>query len=286
MLIRSLANVGYNTLRQHHSITPSLHSSTPDPGNLAGGMKSLAVIAVFAVVACIQAFQQPVPPLLQNVHRIVCLGDSITEMGEQQGGYVWLVRRYLNALYPQQNMEVINAGISGHKSTDMIARFQRDVLDKKPDLVTISVGVNDVWHGFYDNHPKGDGPRGVPLDLYRKNVESMVEQALAAGAKVVMLSTTVIGEDLANGENAKAEAYNAALRDIANKHHLTFVDYQKPFRALIRDYRKTTGGQDLLLTIDGVHMNGEGNKVMAHTLLTGLGISPASQATVQDKIER
>ncbi|HWA82125.1 MAG TPA: SGNH/GDSL hydrolase family protein [Fimbriimonadaceae bacterium] len=249
-------------------------------------MKSLLFLFVLAFVAAAQALQEPVPAMLQNVHRVVCLGDSITEQGEQPSGYVWLFRKYLNALYPQQNIEVINAGISGHKSTDMIARFKRDVLDKKPDLVTISVGVNDVWHGFYDNHPMGDGPRGVPLDLYRKNVESMVEQALAAGAKVVILSTTVIGEDLANRENAKTESYNAALRDIARKHLLLFVDYQKPFRTLIRDYRKTTGGRDLLLTVDGVHMNAEGNKVMAHTLLTALGVSPETQASVQAQIEK
>lgn len=133
--------------------------------------------------------QPVVPPILQGVHRVVCLGDSITQMGEGPGGYVWLVRHYLKDLYPDQNIETINAGISGHKSTDMIARFKRDVLDRKPDLVTISVGVNDVWHGFYDHHPKGDGPRGVKIEDYRANVDSMVGQAQAAGIKVVILST-------------------------------------------------------------------------------------------------
>ncbi len=54
----------------------------------------------------------PVPPMLANVHRIVCLGDSITQGGEGPGGYVWLTRHYLQALYPQQNITIINAGIS------------------------------------------------------------------------------------------------------------------------------------------------------------------------------
>src|SRR4051794_31980867 len=93
----------------------------------------------FAQVASAQGTHAP-PSSLKDVHRIVCLGDSITQGGEAPGGYVWLLRRYLTALYP--NIEVINAGISGHKSTDMLERFQRDVLDKKPNLVTISVGVN------------------------------------------------------------------------------------------------------------------------------------------------
>ena len=220
---------------------------------------------------------------LRDVHRIVCLGDSITQGGEAPGGYVWLIRRYLIALYP--NIEVINAGISGHKSTDMLERFQRDVLDKKPDLVMISVGVNDVWHGFYDNHPDGDGPRGVSLDDYTKNVEEMARRAVAAGAKVVVLSTTVIHEDLQNRENAKLVGYNGALRTIARKYNGGFVDFQKPFHALITAYR-ATGARDNLLTVDGVHMNALGNKVMAHSVLSGLDVPVELRDSVRDAAER
>jgi lysophospholipase L1-like esterase len=168
----------------------------------------------------------------------------------------------------------------------MIARFQRDVLDKKPDLVTISVGVNDVWHGFYDNHPLGDGPRGVRLEDYRTNVESMVTQAQAIGAKVVILSTTVIYEDLNSNENKKAAKYNAALKEIAELHGCTFVDFQRPFRALIKGYQNATGGRDNFLTVDGVHMNPSGNKVMAQSILAGFGISPAARLSVQKQVDQ
>jgi len=167
----------------------------------------------------------------------------------------------------------------------MLARYQKDVLDKKPDLVTISVGVNDVWHGFYDNHPEGDGPRGIPLPEYKQHVEDMITQAEKQGAKVVVLSTTVIHEDETNKENAKIKTYNAALRDLAKKHHATFVDYQKPFWSLITAYQKETGGHELLPIVDGVHMNATGNRVMAHTLLTGLGISAAAQAAAQPAVD-
>lgn len=254
-----------------------------------------------SITACTAQTPFERPPLLKGVHRIVCLGDSITQGGEGPGGYVWLVRHYLNALYGShasgaatstqnspdtvQTIEVVNAGISGHKSTDMLARFQRDVLDKKPDLVTISVGVNDVWHGFYDNHPDGDGPRGIPLVEYRQHVEDMITQAEKIGAKVVVLSTTVIHEEADNKENAKLKLYNGALRELAKKHHAAFVDYQKPFWALITAYQKGTGGHELLLTGDGVHMNATGNRVMAHTLLSGLGISPADQAAAQAAVD-
>jgi lysophospholipase L1-like esterase len=242
------------------------------------------VLIGFAMaVGSAQATRAADPPAaLEPVHRIVCLGDSITAGGEQPGGYVWLVRRYLAAMYPNHPIEVINAGISGHKSNDMLARFQRDVLDKKPDMVTISVGVNDVWHGFMDNHPAGDGPRGIPLPAYRKNVEAMIDGAEKAGARVVILSATVIKETLDGPENRKAEPYNRTLRDLAAKHHALFVDYQKPFRALISDYRAGTNSGDLVLTVDGVHMNPLGNRVMAFTLLKALGVTAKDLADAHD----
>jgi acyl-CoA thioesterase-1 len=247
--------------------------------------KMLLALSLLVGTTMTSSAQNPaVPPELQGVHRVVCLGDSITQIGEGPGGYVWLVRHYLAALYP--GTETINAGISGHKSNDMLERLQRDVIDKKPDLVTISCGVNDVWHGFQDNHPLGDGPGGIELDVYKKNIEEIVTRIKASGAKVVILASTLIYEDLNSAENKKAEAYNAALRDIARREHAVYVDYQGVFRKLVTDYRDKTGGRDNLLTVDGVHMNGAGNEVMAHTLLSALGISPEAQASVQAQVAK
>jgi len=250
------------------------------------------IVAFMTLAACAVTSQAApskqlpiVPPMFQGVHRVVCLGDSITEQGEQPGGYVWLIRHYLAHLYPDQHIETLNAGISGHKSNDMLGRFQRDVLDKKPDLITISVGVNDVWHGFF-NHPNGDGPNGIPLKDYVANVEAMVTQAQAQKIKVVILSATVIEENLEDIKNTKAIRYNEALFKVARAHMCPYVDLQKSFRALIQTYRTVTGGHDNLLTVDGVHMNSSGNKVMAHTILSTLGVPAEAQARVQDQVAR
>jgi lysophospholipase L1-like esterase len=63
------------------------------------------------------------PPEIQNVladkRKIVTVGDSITEAGKNPGGYVWLLERYLRTLYPDRKIEMVNAGISGNKATDM-----------------------------------------------------------------------------------------------------------------------------------------------------------------------
>jgi len=212
------------------------------------------------------------PDALVNVQRIVALGDSITQAGGEPGGYVALIQARLTKLYPGQKIEVLNAGISGHRSTDMQARFQRDVLDKKPDMVTISVGVNDVWHGFMDGHSRGDGPRGVALPLFEKKVGEMIEAAKAAEVQVVVFSTTVIQENLQSRENAKLADYNRALRALAKRYGALFIDLNTAFHEAIAAYRRKTGRTDNLLTTDGVHMNPAGNRLMAYTILRGLGV--------------
>ena len=248
------------------------------------GLCFATFIVVAQNLACradTNATDDPLPPLLRGVHRIVCLGDSITEAGGQPGGYVTLLKQYLGALYPSQGIEIVNAGISGHKATDMQARFQKDVLDKKPDLVTISVGVNDVWHGFYDNHPAGDGPRGVPLAVYREKLLQMVDAAKAANAKVLMVSPTLIHEDLTGPENAKLDTYVAEMHRIAKERGCAFVDLNATFKAIVLAYQKRAGRTSNLLTTDGVHMNAAGNRVMAYGILRALGVPDKSIANLK-----
>src|SRR5690625_1637327 len=83
--------------------------------------------------------------------RVVFIGDSITEAGkftdsERLGtGYVRLIHDYLITTYPTSHFEILNNGISGNRIDDLKARWQTDVLDVKPDIISISIGINDVW---------------------------------------------------------------------------------------------------------------------------------------------
>ncbi len=75
--------------------------------------------------------------------QIVAIGDSITAAA----GYLNDVDAVLAKKYPQLKLPPIqNVGIGGQKAEDLVQRFQKDVIDKKPAIVTISVGINDVWH--------------------------------------------------------------------------------------------------------------------------------------------
>ena len=219
---------------------------------------------------------------VKNGDKVAFLGDSITAGGwGSPAGYVRLVMAGLAA--NGVKAEPVPAGISGHKSNDMLARLERDVLSKKPQWMTLSCGVNDVWHG----------KKGVPLDdaaaavegaydekvaergTYKKNMAEIVVKAQAAGAKVVLLTATVIQENLEGPENAKLAPFNEYLRALAKEKKLPLADLNAMFQERIKAENKP--GQKVL-TGDGVHMNLEGNKLMATGVLQAFGLDAAQMA--------
>lgn len=217
-----------------------------------------------------------IPPMLQGVHRIVVLGDSITEQGAAPRGYVTLFRETLKRDFPDQQIEVINSGISGHKSNDMLARFKRDVTDHHPDLVTINVGVNDVWHNFKDaawQHrvPEGNSGRGLMLPAYIENVGKMIDLAKAANAKVILVSPSLVYEDLNCAENKRLSQFVRAEEKLARERGVGFINLNREFHEVVGAYQKFAGRSHLLLTIDGVHLNDQGNILYANSILKYLG---------------
>ena len=222
--------------------------------------------------------------MLAGVKRIVMMGDSVTQMGASPHGYVTLIDHTLKELYPQNPIEVINVGIGGQKAPDMHARFKKDVLEKHPDMVMISVGVNDVWHDFRNpqwtaRDASGHSGRGVKLDVHLRELEAMVMEAKAAGIKVVMLSPTVIYEDLNCDENKRMATYVEAQYKLAQKEQVSFVNLNKSFRSVINAFQKEAGKTQLLLTIDGVHLNDQGNTLMANDILKTLGVRSPDRLT-------
>lgn len=222
-------------------------------------MKKYILIAVCTFI--IQIVSADV--LIKNGESIAFLGDSITQFGARnESGYAREVISGLKA----NGIEVkpYYAGISGHKSNQMLARLNKDVISKNPDWMTLSCGVNDVWHG----------KRGVPLPAYKTNITAIVKQAKNAGINVMILTSTMIYENENNDQNKKLDKYNDALKKIAAEHNCILVDLNSTMKELVRKANEAglkTNGQ--LLTVDGVHMNEEGNMMMAKGILKGFGLN-------------
>ncbi len=199
---------------------------------------------------------------------IAFLGDSITQFGAQSPvGYVRLVESGLAA--QGIDVTVIPAGLSANKSNDMLARLDKDVLNKKPTWMTLSCGVNDVMHGA----------RGVELEPYKTNITAILDRAQQAGVKVVILTATQIGLPLTNAENVKLAGYNAFLRETAKARNLPLADLNAAMVAEQASLEKA--GIKRALTTDGVHMNIYGNLVMAKGVLSTFGLDNRQLTAVQ-----
>jgi lysophospholipase L1-like esterase len=213
---------------------------------------------------------QPDNILVKSGQSVAFLGDSITQMGwETPLGYVKLVAMGLDA--NGVSIAPIPAGISGNTSGDMINRFDNDVVAKKPDWVTISCGVNDVWHN----------PGGVPLEQYEKNINQIIDKAQAAGIKVVILTSTMIGEDAPNAFTQRQIPYNDFLRKLAKDRNFPLADLNADMQSEVADRIKTGWKPGHLLTIDGVHPNPRGMVMMAHGVLRAMGLTD-TQITAAD----
>jgi lysophospholipase L1-like esterase len=209
--------------------------------------------------------------LVKKGETIAFLGDSITAGGAAgPGGYVRLVASGLAAHGVE--ITVIPAGVSGHKSNQMLARLDKDVLSKKPTWMTLSCGVNDVWHG----------DKGVPLEAYKKNITEILDKCKEAGVKVVVLTATQIKLPLTSAENVKLADYNAFLREIAKARNLPLADLNAAMAAEQAALEKA-GIKQRTLTTDGVHMNLYGNLMMAKGVLGAFGLDDRQLTVAQNK---
>ncbi len=199
--------------------------------------------------------------------RIVFLGDSITELGAAANGYVTLVGNSLKARCGDDAPEIVNAGISGNKVTDLQSRLDRDVISRSPRIVVVYIGINDVWHFALPGHT------GTPMDLYESGLRSIVAKLLASGTKVILCTPSVIGEkrDGTNPQDNMLNEYSEISRAVAKAAGISVCDLRREFTTYLNG--RNNGDRSFgVLTVDGVHLNDEGNRLVAGAMLRALGV--------------
>lgn len=125
--------------------------------------------------------------------KLLFQGDSITDAGRSRenphllgGGYVKFAAEYLQKAYPQIEFEFINLGIGGNQTKDLVERLQSDFVDVQPDIVSIMIGINDVWHHAED---RSWIPEEVFEARYRKVLQTIREKT---NAKIMMIEPFLI----------------------------------------------------------------------------------------------
>jgi lysophospholipase L1-like esterase len=167
---------------------------------------------------------------------------------------------------------VIGAGISGNRVPDLLARLDRDVLARKPDVVVIYIGINDVWHS--------QNGRGTPKGEFEKGLRTLVEKIRAVGGKPVLCTPTVIGEKKAgtNPLDGMLDEYAEITRGVSAETKAPLIDLRAACIAHLAEHNKADAKEGVLTT-DGVHLTPAGDQFIAAMMVEGLqkaGVVPAA----------
>lgn len=198
--------------------------------------------------------------------RILFQGDSITDAGRSREvdrvrgvGYPTLLAAKLGYDYPGE-YEFINRGISGNRVTDLLARIKVDMINLKPDVMSILIGVNDVWHEFGNQN-------GVRTDLYEDIYNLLIAEVKAAlpDIRIMIMEPFVLKGTAteAGWDEFSVDVYQkaAAARRVAEKNGLDFIPLQEKF-----DQATKLAPAKYWLE-DGVHPNAPGHELIAKAWL-------------------
>ena len=205
---------------------------------------------------------------LERLHKANGL-DDINAIGVYYGKETGTVAiSYLNS-----NMDFIidgelvnfpyirTAGISGNKVYDLYLRLEKDVLSRKPDIVVVFVGVNDVWH-------KRLLGTGTDADKFGSFYEALIVKMREAGIKLVLCTPACIGEktDCSNAQDGELNQYAQIIRELAVQYKCGLCDLRNEFSNYNASHNPENRDRGILTT-DGVHLNDAGNALTARLML-------------------
>ena len=179
---------------------------------------------------------------IQDKDTVVFLGASVTDCGRNPSGegsfssnpygngYVNMFISAFRVDHPDWNVRFINKGISGNRSRDMLERLKTDVLEYKPDVVTILAGINDVWR-FFDEPAMNTG---VGIEEYEQNLYSMVSQILNTAKKCLIMAPYIIDSNKSEPMRDMMDKYGEICKKISEKLNVQFFDTQKIFDDLMK----------------------------------------------------
>ena len=194
---------------------------------------------------------------------ILFQGDSITDAGRDKTydshlgyGYATLVSAKIGNKYPGE-YKFINRGISGNRIVDVYARIKADILNLKPDYMSLLIGINDVWHEVACEN-------GVDNEKFEKIYCMLIEEIKEAlpDIKIIILEPFVL-KATATEENwdyfyKETIKRGEAAKRVAEKYSLPFVSLQDKF-----DKAMEKCNDALYWTQDGVHPTAAGHQIIA-----------------------
>jgi len=192
--------------------------------------------------------------------KVIFFGDSITQQGAHPGGYIPKIDSLSKLEGRQDEFEWVGKGIGGNRVYDLFFRFQEDVLDQKPDIVVVYIGINDVWH-------KTTSGTGTEFKKFGAFYDKMITKMKQAGIQPVICTPSVIGEynDDTNLQDGDLNYYSKWIRQYAAANNIPLVDLRKAFMEYL-DKHNPKNEEKGILTTDRVHLNNQGNLLVAQEM--------------------
>lgn len=215
--------------------------------------------------------------LFEKQDRILFIGDSITDYSRArpigQGrpdswgtSYMADAASLLACTYPELNLHFINVGISGNQIRDLDRRWDTDVMEQHPDWVSVLIGINDVWRQFdCPNMPE----HHVPLDEFEATYEKLVQKTLPHVKGMILMTPYFMEPNKADSMRARMDEYSAAVKRVAEKYQLAFVDLQSAWDELFQHMHPCN------IAWDRIHPNAIGCMYIAKQFLKAVGADRA-----------
>ena len=187
--------------------------------------------------------------------RILFQGDSITDAGRDRRNYFDLGKGYpkyaaelIRADFPEVELEFINQGISGNRSGQLFDRSSADLIDLQPDVVSILIGINDVWHRYSST------PVPTTDEQFELNYRCLLQEIRKrTNAKIMILCPYLL--DAEKNQHFRPDLNR--IIPIVEKLADEFADVYVPTDALFAKALETQP-EPLYYSADAVHPNGNG----------------------------
>jgi lysophospholipase L1-like esterase len=197
-----------------------------------------ALATLFFTMSAAAAAAETNSAIFQAGNRILFQGDSITDGARGRNNdpnhvlghsYAFLIAAKYGALHPERNLTFFNRGISGNKVPDLLGRWQKDAIDLKPTVVSILIGVNDIWHPLLSTN------QVVSVEQYEAGYDKLLAETVAAlpDAKSSYSNRSLPpGAPLPQMERlagAHLKKFQAVVAKLGAKYHAPVVKLQSVF---------------------------------------------------------
>lgn len=215
---------------------------------------------------------------IQTNSKLLFIGDSITDAGRGESGettpwdpqlglghgYVNLVNAFMAAEHPEQNIRVINKGVSGNTVLHLKERWEEDVLAHRPDWLSVKIGINDVWRHF--DTPQRTETHVGP-ELYEATLRELLGKTRPQLSGLVLMSPYMIETNLNDPMRQQMDAYSAIVKSVADDLDAIYVDTQAEIDRVLQHVHPMS------LAWDRIHPGTAGHMILARAFLAAIEYS-------------